>query len=780
MSRWLNPENVDTSALDNLGLSQLVAQTLIRRGFTSPAEAQIFLDPSRFKLQSPLSLPGLDKASDRIIDAIESRKSICIWGDFDVDGQTATTILVQTLQSLGANVYYHIPIRAKESHGLNLENLIPVINKGVELIITCDTGISAVEEAEYARVKGVQYIITDHHDLPDKLPIATSIVNPKFLPPDHPSANLPGAGVAYKLAEALIVKMGAGTQTTNTSRVLTPDSLLDLAVLGIIADLAMLKGETRALAQTGLEILRKTDRLGLQTIAKLANLDLSQATEESIGFNLAPRLNALGRLSDANPAVELFLTKDPDRARALAAQIEGLNTQRKLLTEQVYQAAEAQLRADPSLLTQPLLLLTHPSWPGGVIGIVASRLVERYQKATILMTGSDNGKLHGSARSVEGLNITEAIAANKNFLIAYGGHPMAAGLSLLPENLQDFYKAVNRTAGRMLKDIQSEEPTVRVDAWVELSSLSLDLVNSFEGLAPFGPGNPALVFATHGLHLESENRIGKTEIHRKLMVADDKNKKQEVIWWNSGSEDLPESLNNPGNKFDLAYRLRAATYRGNRQLSVEFLDYRITEQKPIEIHKSKLEIIDLRQQPLITNLSPSMLIWAEGNEKLKGKSRFELYQADKFAIWTIPPSPFELRNALEIVKPKTVYLFAVNPAGDPTTNRSRNLTEEFLRHLSGLAKFAINNRAGAIDISQLAASTGDREGAILLGLEWLAAGGHLSLKGEDKKYQLGNGDGITKPYLQSELLKGVKALLEETEAYRIHFSRAEAQSIFKF
>ncbi len=779
MTRWLDPQTVDTSLLDELGLNTLVAETLIRRGFTTPESARAFLDPLHTQPLPASTLPGIDKALECIKRVIQTREPICVWGDFDVDGQTATTILVQTLQSMGANVIYHIPIRAKESHGVNLKNLAPIIDNGIKLIITCDTGISALEEADYARLHGVEIVITDHHDLPDQLPVATAIVNPKFLPPDHPLVNLPGAGVAYKLAEALIDMEGSGIDGSHDARLLTPNSLQDLAVLGIIADLALLKGETRYLAQKGIQALRNTDRLGLRTIAQLAGLDLSQATEESIGFNLGPRLNALGRLSDANPAVELLLTKNPVRARVLAAQIEGLNTQRRLLTDQVYQAAEAQLHADPSLLTQPLILLTHPSWPGGVIGIVASRMVERYHKPTILLTASDDGTLHGSARSVEGLNITEAIASNKNYLLGYGGHPMAAGLSLLIENLPDFRRALNKTSERMLGEIVSEEPTLRIDGWLELSSLTPDLANSLEGLAPFGPGNPALVFATHDLNLQSESVIGRTQDHRRLIIADEHSTKQEVIWWNSGSVENPESLMNAGNKFDLAYRLRANTYRGERRLSLELVDFRITEQIPVVIHKPKQEIHDLRLQPATYKLSSSTLIWAEGPEKSKGKSRYELYPADEFAIWTAPPSPFELRSALETVKPKIIYLFAVTPAGDPSANGWGGKTDEFLSHLARLAKYALNQREGKVKISELAAATAHRAVTIRLGLEWLAAGGHLLLEGKEDEFHLVNGNGIANPYLQSELFIAVNGLLEETYAYRAHFARAEAHSIFK-
>ncbi len=778
MIRWLDPEPVDTSPLDELNLIQLVAEALIRRGLSTPRSAQAFLEPSHSDSMPASLLPGMDKAVDFISRAIRAHEPICVWGDFDVDGQTSTTILVQTLRSIGANVSYHIPIRARESHGVNLENLTPIIDNGIKLIITCDTGISAVEEAKYSRSRGVDFVITDHHYLPDQLPDASAIVNPKFLPSGHPLGNLPGAGVAYKLAEALIALEGQKINGRSDFQLSNTNALLDLAALGIIADLALLKGETRTLAQKGIAVLRNTERLGLKTIAGLARIDLSQATEETIGFDLGPRLNALGRLRDANPAVELFLTKDPARARVLAAEIDGLNVQRRLLTEQVYQAAEAQLHADPSLLTQALILIAHPSWPGGVLGIVAGHLVERYHKAVILMTGSDDGILRGSARSVEGLNITEAITANKDILLGFGGHPMAAGLSILADNLPDFRRAINKTAEKMLGEIVEAEPVVQVDAWLEFSSLSLDLANSLEGLAPFGPGNPALVLATHGLILQSESRIGKTHEHRRLAIADEHGTKQEVIWWNSGNEDLPESLTDPRTKFDLAYRLRANTYRGERRLALEFVDFHITKQEPVEIHKPKFEIIDFRLQPSTHKLPSSSLTWAEGSDKSKGKSRFELHKADELVIWTTPPSPIELRNALETVKPKIIYLIAMTPVEYPSNGIGGNKTDKFLSYLAGLAKFTIIQRNGMVKISELATATAHREITLRLGLDWLAAGGHLSTEGVDGNYLIKTGEVSAKPHLQRELYIVIEGLLEETAAYRAHFVRAEARSIF--
>jgi single-stranded-DNA-specific exonuclease len=397
----------------DLNLSPLIAQTLIRRGIDTPASARAFLHPDSLPFTA---FPNIEPAVERIHAAIRTNEMICVWGDFDVDGQTSTTLLVQTLQALGANVVYYIPIRGKESHGVHIETLKPIIDNGAKLIVTCDTGITAYEAIDYANSRNVDVVITDHHDPGAKLPNAKAIVNPKLLSEDHILANLAGVGVAYKLAEALFEsrELGIGNRVAvSDSQITTPHSLLDLVALGLIADVALLKGETRSLVQRGIEVLRNTGRVGLRTMAELSGTSLESLTEETVGFTFAPRLNALGRLGDANPAVELLLSHNPARARVIATQIEGLNAQRRLLTTQVFEAAEAQLRETPKLLSEPAIILTNANWPGGVVGIVANKLVERYRKPAILLNQSENGILRGSARSVEGLHITEAITTQK-------------------------------------------------------------------------------------------------------------------------------------------------------------------------------------------------------------------------------------------------------------------------------------------------------------------------------------------------------------------------------
>lgn len=760
MTRWIDPPPVEIPAsFTDLGLQPLIAQTLVRRGISTLEAARAFLHPDSIP-STPF--PNIGLAVERIHAALNDNEMICVWGDFDVDGQSSTTLLVQTLQALGGNVVYYIPIRGKESHGIHIETLKPILDNGARLIVTCDTGITAYEAIDYANSRGVDVVITDHHELGATLPNAKAIVNPKLLPEDHILATLAGVGVAYKLAEALLIE-------NRKSEIV---NLLDLVALGLIADVALLKGETRSLVQRGIQVLRNTGRIGLRVMAELSGTSLESLTEETIGFNFAPRLNALGRLSDANPAVELLLSHDPTRARVIATQIEGLNAQRRLLTNQVYEAAEAQLRENPALLSEPALVLTNQNWPGGVVGIVANKLVERYRKPALLLNQSEDGTLRGSARSIEGLNITEAIATQKNLLLGFGGHPMAAGLALKAGKLPDFRKGLGKAIEEQLGKAVREEPTLQIDAWLSLNDVSLDFAESLEALAPFGAGNPSLTFATRKVSLRSVSTIGKAREHLRLNVEDENGNVQSVLWWGGAGAELPEE----GSKFDIAYSMRASTFRGDKQVTLQFEEFRIVEEAPLELKRRKIEIVDYRSESAsklakLQEQAPALQIWAEGADKTKGKSRFELHPADEFAIYTAPPSPTELRSALEIVRPKKVYLFGVSPAPEKP--------DAFLTRLAGFAKYVINQKGGKVTVGELAVATGQREGAIRLGLEWLAAGGHVSMQREDDTILLSPGNGELNQYLQRELYVAVKGILEETAAYRAHFQRAEAERLLE-
>jgi single-stranded-DNA-specific exonuclease len=435
------------------------------------------------------------------------------------------------------------------------------------------------------------------------------------------------------------------------------------------------------------------------------------------------------------------------------------------LTSQVTEAAEAQLRANPELLTEPAIVLSHPNWPGGVVGIVANRLVDRYHKPAFLFTESEDGILRGSARSVEGLHITEAITANKDLLLNFGGHPMAAGMALLKNNLTSFRRGLGKAIEKQLGEVVREEPTLQIDAWLELNELNLELADALEMLAPFGAGNPSLKMATRDVKLKSVSTIGKAKEHLRLTVEDEGGNTQSLLWWSGAGENLPDDES----KFDIAYSLRASTFRGQKQVTLQFEEFRITEEKPVEVREQRVENRDWRLETGKLKELENVLIWAEGADKTKGKPRFELVKSDELAIYTTPSSSSDLKSALEIVKPKKVYIFGVSPKPQKA--------DEFLSQLAGMAKYVINNKAGKVSVRELAVATAQRESVIRIGLEWLAAGGHITVSDDAEAVLLSAGNGEAHQYVQKELYVAVKGILEETAAYRVYFARANIESI---
>ena len=788
MKDWIEPQDVPVpEALQSaVGGHPLVARTLARRGFTEVEAARAFLDPDWYRPAPPTDLPNVTAAAERLERAIRRGERICVWGDFDVDGQTATTLLVSTLNDLatqqlarrpspagavaragGSQVTFHIPHRDQESHGVNLPVLKRLVAEGVDLVLTCDTGVNAHEPIAYAQAQGVDVIVTDHHDLPPVLPAAYAVVNPKMLPDAHPLRQLPGVGCAYKLAEALYDRAGRPQDVAR---------YLDLVALGIVADVAVQTGDTRYLLQRGLAALRQTGRLGLRVMMEVAGLNPDWLTEEHIGFVLGPRLNALGRLADATVAVEFLTTQDLTRARILATELEGLNARRKLLCDQVTQAAEAQIERDPSLLEHAALVLSHPSWPAGVIGIVAGRLAERYHRPAILIATPPGELGRGSARSVPGCNISAAIAAHGEMLESFGGHPMAAGMVIDPERVLEFRRTLSRTVLEMCQDPKGFPKPLgsqQIDGYLSLADLSLDLVAELERLAPFGPGNPPLTLASRGLALQSHSLVGRGGEHLQLTVEDEAGVAQNVIWWQGAGSPLPEG------RFDLAYVVRASDYRGQRAVQVEWVDARPIEPPAVPLRPAPptVQVVDHRGAPdprsLLERLRgrEDVQVWSEAGARaeVSGRDRYELGPSRALVIWTTPPGARELRAALERVSPETVHLFGIEPGLDRP--------ERFLRQLAGLAKQALSSSAGRISLSMLAAATAQRESTVRAGLDWLVARGHVVALGEEgDQVHLAAGSQATSDDLP-RIAAGLRAMLEETAAYRAHFARADPETL---
>jgi single-stranded-DNA-specific exonuclease len=773
MSNWIDPQPLDIpdALREAVGGHPLVAMALTRRGISTPAAARAFLDPAYYTPAPASDLPAADRAAERISKALAAGERVAIWGDFDVDGQTATALLAEALRSLSStgDIRYHVPSRG-QGHGLHLPTLEQWLDQGVRLLITCDTGIDAYAAVERAAARGCDVIVTDHHDLPAALPAAYAIVNPKQLPAGHPLHELSGVGVAYKLVEHLLAQAGRPHERA--------DKWLDLVALGMVADVATSVADVRYLIQRGLAALRAARRVGLRALIEQAEMRPDGLSEEHIGYQLAPRLNALGRLGDANQGVELLITPDVSRARILAAQADGLNYQRRLITGQILQAALTQIERDPSLLDYRALVLAGQGWHPGVVGVVAGRLAERFQRPAILLSLSDDGRARGSARSVAGYDVNAALERTAGLLRRFGGHPGAAGLSLDAANLDAFRKAFSRAA-EAVWDASAAVSGLQIDAYVALDELSLELVAELERLAPFGHGNRPVQLATRDLSIVEDSIVGRDGEHRRLVVADEQGARQTVLWWQGADQALPEG------QFDLAYALRARDYRGEAQLQVEWVDARPHGPAAVSPPRPGRTLVDWRREAdpraaLIGALPGlrargALLIWAEGLERREvvpgehAVDRLSLTPAESLVIWTAPPGPAELASAIQAAAPAAVYLVAVElPAGR---------LHPFLDRLRGMVKHDLHVRAGKVDVRRLAAAMGQREATVRAGLMWLAGKGQVSIVASDKDtLTVRAGEGRPSPDL-ADLEARLRWLLAETAAYRRHLRSAPVEAL---
>jgi single-stranded-DNA-specific exonuclease len=745
-----------------VGGNPLVSQVLASRGLSAPERALGFLDSLRYSPTPPEALPDLVIVSEALDHACRAAQTVLVWGDFDVDGQTATALLADGLRRLGCAVAFYVPNRLRESHGIRLDSLkaqLASVRPGV--LLTCDTGISERPAIEYAKSQGVVVLITDHHDLPPSLPAADATVNPKRLPPGHPLASLPGVGVAYKLLEHLYAPRGRADETRQ---------FLDLVALGIVADVAAQTDDTRYLLQIGLERLREMPRIGLRALMETAGVDPGNVTANDIGFQLGPRLNAAGRLDDARRAVELLTTDDPAQARLIALQLEGLNNQRRLQERQILAAAQDQIAQDSSALDWEALVLSHAAWHPGIIGIVASRLAERYHRPVVLFALSEDGSARGSARSAPGYDIGAAIAAQADLLLHYGGHPGAAGLSLNADNIPAFRRRLSNTL-RETHDPDAR-PTLILDAYVTFDQLSRDLAADLNRLAPFGAGNPPVTLATRDLTLRSAAQLGRSQGHRRLTVEDSLGNRQKVLWWDSADQPLPDSV------FDLAYQIDVNTYEGTSELQLVLLDYRRSESAPIEVAPPRRRIIDYRGAPYpdailteILDQYPGALVWAEGYPRpdAPGVPLSGLSETNTLVVRTTPNGPQALLDALERAKASTVVLLSIDPPAEALL--------DLLKSLAQLVTSAIQEQAGRATLTALAEALGHSPTTVRLALDYFSARGEIEVE-----YRRGGALTLAlKRQPPSEdadgRLEALKASLAETAAYRAFFQRASPEQL---
>ncbi len=540
-----------TKIAKSVGLSSEVACLLFQRGIKDESSLKKFLEPSLEDLHDPYLLHDMDKAVDRIRQAIEQGELILVYGDYDADGMTSASIVKESLEQLGAECLVYLPNRFTDGYGPNDSVYKYFIGQqGVSLIVTVDNGVAGHEAIDLAQSMGVDVIVTDHHSMPEVLPDAYAIVHPEHPEADYPFKQLAGCGVAFKLACALLEEVQV--------------ELLDLVAIGTIADMVSLTDENRIMVQYGLEVLRNTQRIGLQELFEIAGISSSDITEETVGFQLAPRLNALGRLADPNPAIDLLTGFDDEEVHEIALMIQEKNEERKEIVQAIYE--EAKSLVDPNKSVQ---VLAKEGWNPGVLGIVAGRLLEELGQ-TVIVLNIEDGRAKGSARSIEAVNIFEALDPHRSIFLAFGGHAGAAGMTLEVEQLD----ALSEILETYVKDkgiAAKGKSRLYLDEELDLESLSLDTVKSFEKLAPFGMDNQKPVFYIRDFQVENARSMGAGDSHLKLKISKG-TANFEVVAFGQGAKATEFAQTK---QLELAVTLSVNQWNGQTTLQLMMVDARV-------------------------------------------------------------------------------------------------------------------------------------------------------------------------------------------------------------
>jgi single-stranded-DNA-specific exonuclease len=560
--RWVAKSAAPADFDRQVGVSPLIATILYNRGHQTLDAAQAFLAADyRSGLHDPFLLKGMVEASARVAAAIKSGEPIAIYGDFDTDGVTAVTLLVQVLRAMGGVVQPYIPNRFREGYGLNDQAISDLAAQGVRLLITVDCGISNTAEVAAARNLGIDVIITDHHQPAAALPPAYAVINPRQEGCPYPFKHLVGVGIAFKLVQAL-VKHGLRAGD------LRGRDMLDVVALGTVADMGPLVGENRVLVKTGLTAIQTTERPGLKALIRAAGLEPARIDSTAIAFMLAPRLNAAGRLDDAVRSYDLLLADDAVQADALAGALNETNRARQELTRTIYAAARAQAEAEGKL-DRRVLVLADAAYPSGVVGLVASRLVDELARPVLLIErGATESR--GSARSIPGLNIVAALQECADLFVRFGGHSAAAGFTIASERLPELEQRLQAIVAEALQDADLT-PELLIDADVPLSRLNWDLYGDLEQLEPFGQGNLQPVLMSAGVEVVDVRTRGADRQHLRLVVRCNGSALHEAIGFRLGH--LAPHLQRQ-RRIDLAYTLEVNEWNGERKLQLNIKDFR--------------------------------------------------------------------------------------------------------------------------------------------------------------------------------------------------------------
>ena len=567
-SKWILKESADAEKVNRLaaeiGIDRVLAELLVKRGVETFEQARAFFRPSLSNLHDPFLMKDMDLAVERLHKAVTEGEKILIYGDYDVDGTTAVALVYSYLKRFTSSIDFYIPDRYDEGYGVSVKGIDWAAENGFTLIITLDCGIKAIEKTLHAKEKGIDMIICDHHLPEDRIPPAVAVLDPKREDCNYPFDDLSGCGVGFKLMQAYAQFRDISFDTL--------EPFLDLLVVSISSDLVTMVGENRVLAYYGLKVLNENPGKGLLAMIELSNLEPGHITIDDIVFKIGPRINAAGRMESGRLAVELLTATESDKAKMIGEQINNNNNERKSIDREITQEALEMVQSGQCLASENVTIVYNPNWNKGVVGIVASRLVEAFYKPTVVLTKS-NGFVTGSARSVAGFDLYESIESCADLLENFGGHVYAAGLTLKEENLTEFSARMNKfVAGKINADMLT--PIVEIDEKLDFSQITPKFFRILKQFQPFGPGNGNPVFITENVYdVGNGRKVGAGGVHLKLDLIQEDQPYHQIAAIAFNMADYYDYIKS-GNPLDVCYSIVENYYRGNSTLQIRVRDLR--------------------------------------------------------------------------------------------------------------------------------------------------------------------------------------------------------------
>jgi single-stranded-DNA-specific exonuclease len=713
---WKYKDIKTSPEIEEIAGSKVIAQILLNRGLDTKKKVLDFLSPEKLVPQKPDVFCDMKKSVDRIVKAIKNSEHIVIFGDFDCDGVTSTVLLYKTLKYLKANVSYYIPDRESEGHGLNSKAIITLISKeSAKLIITVDNGVSDIVEVKLAQSFGVDVIITDHHEAPEEMPEAFAIIDPKAphsldenleIEKIEDLQNLAGVGVAYKLALGLL---------KHYKKEDFAQEILYLVTIGTIADVVPLLGENRHYVKKGLELMSQNPPMALIKLFKSAGVKVDKITADTIAFALAPRINAAGRLEHANLAVEFFTEEDAEKIDSYIQQLNNHNQNRQQLCDTTFMEAEFKIKEEIDLNKNKGIVLFDENWHAGIIGIVASRLVEKYQRPAFLITlNRKKDQARSSARSLEGFHLYETLKELSDMLGHFGGHAGAAGFSfdLNSTNLKDFTEALNNKINEKLEETPLSA-YLNIDAEIGSDELNFDFIEKLNLLAPFGSANPSPVLGMSNLELKQFYTMGSGNNHLKMFLEAEKDTVFEAVWWNKGEIEAQVL-----EKLNVAFSPRINSFNQKTTLQLEVKDIKLVNppvskeiepelslKQPIWLdHRGKVNIFKSVNNYLKTT-NNTVAVFVEDKEILKTLenyneihskivNRLGIFRANEVMFFDYPTDNGLLKSIIELAEPEKIHLMPFN---------LKNFTiSEIIKTVSGMLKYAHAQKDGMVYLDEIA------------------------------------------------------------------------------